>query len=802
MDGFLIDIRHSLRSLRRSRGLLAGATLALALGIGATTTLFSLVHGALADLPFAEPDELVVLTRTLPRSDADDLGARPFDYLAWSAQQRSFEALAAFSSVAINLGDRGLRPQRVSGAWVTPSAFALLGATPAIGRGFREDDAGPAAAPVVMIGHDLWQGRYGADPDVVGREIRVNGEVRTLVGVMPAGFGFPVNESVWLPLATDGAPPPEQGRWLQVFGRLRDGVSPDAARTEMAIIADRLAQAQPATHADYGIRVMPFAHSEMDPNTDRILYLMLLAASFVLVIACANVANLLLARAATRTSEVAVRVSLGASRRRIVVQHLYESMAIALLGGAGGLLIAWAGVRFFDAATADIIEAFWIDFRVDRVVFGFATALVALAGVLAGILPALRTSRLSAAAVLKSEAGGATALRIGRLSRGLVIGELAFACGLLTVSGIFVKAAVGLRAIALPFPAREMLTAQLAVMENHIGEPAARTRFVRDLDDRLRATPGIPAVALFSTLPGRGAGSWAFRLDQPLIAAPVPEESRFTGVVHVTPGFLEVLGARPLRGRDLAWSDDADAEPVALVNETWVRRFSSDRDPVGRSLTLFDAGRFTIVGVVPDLQVQDPEDGAAQGVYLSMLQSRPWGVRILARTAGDPLALASAVRGRVEAVDPDLPVFEIATLHDAIYADKRVLDAFGTLFGVFGAGALFLTVVGLYGVVSFGVTQRTREVGVRMALGADRREIAALVLRQGLRPLAIGGGIGLLLALGLARGIGSAIDFIDALDPLVFAGVFGALGLTAVSALLLPARRASAIEPLRALRHE
>jgi predicted permease len=797
MDRFLLDVRQSLRGLRRSKGLAAGASLALALGIGATTTLFSIVYGATRGLPFDEPDELVVVTRTQPREGLDDVPARAFDYASWSEQQTSFEALAAFNATAVNIADEGMRPERRSGVFISPAAFSLIGVAPARGRALMDGDAAPTAAPVALIGHDLWQGRYGGDPAIVGRVVRVDGAPRTIIGVMPPGFGFPVNQEVWLPLTTAGVAAPDEGAGIRVFGRLRDDVSLEQARVEMNTIAARIARTHPATHEGRGIRVLPFVEMEMDPEAVPVLYIMLLAVSFVLVIACANVANLLLARAATRAREVAIRTALGASRRRLILQHLLESVTLAVLGGIGGVLLAYAGVHFFDIATANILDAFWIDFEVDTTVLAFATLLVSLAGIAAGILPALRASAAPSSAVLKQSAG-AGGLRIGRISGGLVVVELALMCGLLAVSGTLVKAALRLRAVDLPFAAREILTAQLSLAGTPFDSPAVRARLVREVTEQIRAVPGVRGAALVSTLPGRGAGNWTFTLDATADSAGM----QTTGVVFVTPGFLRVLDAAVLRGRDLTWQDDARAAPVALVNESWVRRFSPDRDPLGRTFAITPGRPITIAGIVPDLQLQDPGDRRGDGVYLPMLQQRPYAVRLMATAATDPLALAPIIRDRIEAVDPDLPVFEIATLHDAIYADASVLDAFGVLFAVSGAGALFLAVLGLYGVVAFGVTQRTREFGVRIAVGARRVDIIGLVVRQGSKALALGGTLGLLLALALQHGIAAALEVVEPGDPALFAAVFGALTLTALVALLVPATRAAATEPLQALRYD
>jgi putative ABC transport system permease protein len=800
MDSLLLDLRSVLRTLRRSPGLAVSAVVTLAMGIGFTTTMFSIVHGGTRDLPFDRPHELVVVTQTYPRRDQNDLGASPFDYNEWSRQQRQFQGLAAFETRSVNVGGDAKHPERCSAAVVTPNAFTLLDEPVALGRLFVASDATPGAAAVMLLGYDLWRTRFDADSAVVGRVIRVDGTPRTVIGVMPAGFGFPVHSDVWLPLAVDAsAQPGADADRLQVFGRLRDGVSLDEARAELATIATRLGRQYQDTHAERSARVFPFVDMETDPAIVRVLYLMLGAVSFVLLIACANVANLLLARAAFRTREMAIRTALGATRRRILVQHLSEAVVLSALGGLLGLAIAREAVGFFGRSTASIIDAFWVDFRVDRTVVVFATALVVTAGIAAGMLPALRASAAAVAEVLKDASGGATGVRIGRLARSLVVVEVALATGFLIMTMTFTKSAVALRSIALPFPDRQIFAGQVGVDWTTLGDPAARARFASALSQRLRAIPGVQAAALVSALPGRGSGHWSFSPDtRP--SSPATNQPT-TSLAVVTPEFFDVLGARVLRGRGLTWRDDADAPAVAVVNESYVRKYSANRDPLGRHLW-FGERELTIVGVVPDLQIQDVDEKAGDGVYASILQLRPYAVRMVLRTAGDPLAITPRVLDAVESVDPDLPLYEIGTLRSTIYADKKVLDVFGVLFLLFGAGALFLAGLGLYSVVSFGVSRRAREIGVRVALGARPRDVVGLVLRQGMTLIGVGTAIGLLIAFALSHALAAGIDFVEPAGPRTYFAIAGSLGCAALLGLLRPVQRALALEPVSALRAE
>jgi predicted permease len=798
MDRYLVDLKSSLRQLARSPGLAASAVAALAMGIGFPTAMFSIVHGGTRNLPFDQPHELVVLTRTHPRRGILDLQATPFDYVQWLAQLQGFDGLAAFWSSNANLAGAGQRPERRDVTAITPNAFSLLGERPLLGRAFLPADAAPDAAPVVVLAYDLWRTWFAADPAVLGRTLRADGTLYTVVGVMRPGFAFPVNSDLWLPLTIPtGTLPGHDASSIMVFGRMADGVSVDQARVELATVATRLSREYPEAYGELSARVFPLVEMEMEAETARVLYLMLGAVSFVLLIACANVANLLLARAASRTREVAIRTALGATRRRLVTQNLAESFLLAGVGGLLGLGIAHLAVRFFAVSTSNIIEAFWMQFRVDGTVVGFAALLIAAAGVAAGIMPALRASRTDVSEVLKDGTGGGTGLRIGRIARTLVVAEVALATGFLIMTMTFTRSAIALRSIDLPFPDRRILAAQIGAESEQLADPAVRGRFVTDLSERLRALPGVQAAALVSALPGRGSGNRSFSLD----ARPESRSAELptAQVAIVTPDFLDVLQAGVLRGRGLTWRDDANAPAVALVNETFVRKYSPDREPLGRRVWLYDQD-LAIVGVVPDLQMQDVDDRAAEGLYASMLQVRPSTVRLVALTAGDPLALASGVRDAVEAVVPDLPVYEINTLRGAIYADKRILDVFGILFLVFGVGALFLAILGLYAVVSFAVSRRAREIGVRVALGANPGDVMGLVLRQGLALVGGGTAVGLFIAFGLSRALAAGIDVVEPAGVPTYLAIVGILGTAALAGLARPVRRALALEPAAALR--
>ena len=785
------EVRHVLRGLARQPGLTLGAIAALALGIGATTTMFSIVHGATRDLPFARANQLMAITSTAPRRGLQQITPWVEDFNYWKREQKSFGDLGAYYNTSFNLSAPGTRPEQRPGAWLTPNTFVLLGVQPVQGRAFTEADARAGAPAVVLISHELWQARFAGAPDIVGRTIRLDGAEATVIGVMQRGFGFPVSARLWRPLGTDPVNVPAL-KSINVFGRLRDGVSRDQASAEFALLARQLERANPEPRHDRSARVFPFVEIEAEPTVRYFLYLMLGAVSFVLLIACANVTNLLLARAATKAREVAIRSALGAGRARLIRQQLIESMAIALAGGVLGLAAARAGVSFFARAATTTIEAFWMQFRVDYSVLGFSAALTMLAAVAAGLIPALRAARTDPGAVLKGESHALSSLRMSRFSRALVVAQVALACGLMATASIFVQSALELRRVPFAFTTRDVVTAQVGFPTTL--EQAARLRLMRELTDRVAQMPGVQSTAFMSALPGRGAGSIAFtRTNAP------QENPPYAGFVVATPGFLAVLQSRVLRGRDFSWGDNAVTPLVMLVNQSWVNSFSAARDPIGERIRVLDRD-YTIVGIVPDLQMQDVQEHGGAGMYVPAAQGPFWAPRMIARVTGDPESYINPLRDAIESVNSDLPLIEPMSLYDAIYSDKKILDVFGILFASFGVGALLLTITGLYGVISFSVTSRTREFGIRRALGARSTQLIGMVVKQGARHLAIGFAIGSAIAFAIGQGAAHTVDFITGVDPRAYVIVIISLAGTGLGALYSPAQRASRIHPMQAMR--
>jgi predicted permease len=772
------------------------AVLALAMGIGFTTTMFSIVHGATRPLPFRDAHRLIALEKLTPRGSSF-VGTWPFDYAAWSTAT-SFDALGAYESIEENFAGDGGDPERVRGVRITSNTFSMLGTAAVLGRALQVDDGRADAARVVVLSHGLWTRRFAADPGLIGRAIRLTGIPHVVVGIMPERFGFPVNAAFWTPLALDGRTwQPRSGPALQVFGRLADRASVDSSQAEIATLTMSAYRGvtDAETASNIRARVIPFQDVETPRDVIRGLYLLVVAVSFVLLIACANVANLLIARAAAHARDAALRLALGADRKRLVIDQLKETLSLALVAMVFGIAFAYGGTRLFEANTSHIIEAFWVDFRIDGVVLLFACGLAAAATIAAGLTPALRATRSNVADVLKDGAAGSSSLMIGRLSRWMIGGQVALACGLLALTMVLGRAAVNLRAVPWPYDPASIMTFEFELADGP-RDDADRQRRVIEISRALNRTPGVAVAGLTTMLPGRADRGFGASLDRPAM-----EGDENTAVAAlVSPEFFEVLGARALAGRLLTWADDAAAPRVAVVNASFVRRYSSDRDPVGRRLYAFGRDH-AIVGVVPDLMARDIQQRDQDGVYVSLLQARPSGIRVMARGAANPASMMPSIRAALARVDPDMPLTEVFTLHEAVYREKRVLDVLSTLFLVFGIGALGMTAIGLYGIVSFAVTLRTRELGVRLALGATRAQVFRLVVGQGGRQLAAGIAAGMLLAVGLSRGFAAAVDALPPPDGVLLLWIAGAMSLTASVALIVPAQRAVRLQITRALKH-
>ena len=807
MSGFLSEVRYAVRSLRKSPGLSGIAVLALALGIGLTTIMFSIVHGAiLKGLPFENADRLMHLERNNLAEDIESMEVTIHDYLDWREQQQSFESLAAYYDGTINMSGTE-RAERYEGAFMTANAFGSLGVQPILGRNFREDEDEPGAPPVIILGHHVWQDRFSGDDHVLGRTVQVNGEQTTIIGVMPEGFRFPFLQDVWVPLRMD---PLEiergSGTTLEVYGRLRDGVNRDQATAEMQSIAQRLASAYPETNEGVGVSMKPYAEEYVGEEASGLLFTMLGAVFLVLLIACANVANLLLARASTRSRELAIRSAIGASRLRVVLQLLGDGLVLSTAGAVLGIGIGWLGIRAFNDAIASADPPFWIDIGLHPTVLLFVLGITVLAGVLSGIIPALQASGTRVNEVLKDESWGSSGFRVGKLSRGLVVAEIALSVGLLVGAGLMIKSVANLNNIEYGFATEEVLTARMGLFESEYPDRESRQIFFDETLRRLDGLPGVETATLATSVPGVWSGGTSFAVE----GESYDRDQDYPGTnwVAITPDYFETFGVDISRGRGFTTADGADGMQVAIVNASFAERYFPGEDALGRRIR---QGRsesvqpwLTIVGIVPDMYlegVEDQEDDP-EGMYVPLAQADVRFVYMALRAGGNPMTLANPAREAVASVDRDVPLYWVQSLQSAIDETTWYFRVFGTLFVIFGIVALFLASVGLYGVMSASVGNRTTEMGIRMALGAKAGDVRRLVLRQGMIQMAIGVALGLALAGLLARGLEILLYGIEGWDPLTYISI--SLVLTAVGLLAsyVPARRATRLEPMAALRYE
>jgi putative ABC transport system permease protein len=810
MDAFIKDVRYGARMLVKNPGSTGIAIVALALGIGLTAMMFSIVHAAiLRGLPFENADQLIAISRTNLSEGQERISFTQHDYQDYRAQQQSFVDIAGYFIGTVNVSGID-RPERFDGAFVSPQMFSLLGQQPLIGRTFTPEDGEPGAPYVMLLGYDTWQTRFGGDASVVGQVVRANGRQATIVGVMPPGFAFPVSEQVWVPLQLDpaaitrGAP----HQWVSVFGRLRDGVTLDAAVAEFSAIAARLEAEYPDINKGIGVRAEPYVRAFMGNEIVNMLYTMLGAVFMVLLIACANVANLLISRATARTREVGIRTAMGASGIRIVRQFLTESFILSVSGALLGLLVAYIGIRIFDNAVAPTNPPFWIrPFGLYGDVLLFVGAITLLSSLLAGAIPAWQASRSNVADVLKDESRGSSSFRLGRISRALVVTEIALSAGLLVGAGLMIKSVTQVRNVDFAFRSQDVFTARIGLPEVQYSDAASQRAFFDELLPKLRELPAVEAVGLIQALPALGAPMQPFGVE----GATYDEDRNYpmARTVQMSPGALAALDVTVLQGRDFQDQDREGALPVAIINQSMAQRYFEGQDPIGRRVRLGNSSSQqdwrTIVGIVPDMYLGglDGEDNIHHGIYVPLAQSGGRFMSVLARTrSGDAMTLTQPVRETVLSVDSDLPIYFVQTLRAGINDNYWFFMVFGSLFMVFGAAALFLASVGLYGVMATSVSQRTREMGVRMALGAEGHDVLKLVMKQGLVQLAIGLTLGLALALGVSNLLQMILFQVNPRDPMVFIAIGAVLALTAAAACFVPANRATRVDPLHALRYD
>ncbi len=803
------DARFGFRMLIRHPTLSIISTLTFGLGIGITTLVFSVVNGVLfKGLPFEEGDRIVALGNIKPAQNFRGQSVSVQDYAIWQERQTVFEAMGAWTDTNLNLVWTGARPERFSAGLMTSGAFDTLRVKPLLGRTFSAGEDRPGAEAVIIISSDLWRERFGGSQKVLGTTIRANGMTRTIVGVMPDGFAFPFRQEVWIPLEINPlATERGKGPSYQVVARLKKDVTVEQAAAQAAAISARLEREYPQTNQGVVATVRPFVENMLGPRLYRVLYTMLGAGIGVLLIACVNVANLLLARASLRSKEIAVRMAMGAGRGRIIAQFMTEVSMLALAGSVLGFGFSEAGMKWFLSAITIDPPPFFITFGLDYRVMVFILAITLAASVFAGLMPSFKITGKHISGALKVDSRASTGLRIGRFSSGLIVGEVAISCGLLITAGFMIKSVIELKTVDMPFATEGIFTARIDLPLLQYPDGASITRFYRDLLPRLEAIPAVEAATLSDGLPAAGNGMASFQVEGKVLPRDSDHPSAREGVV--APGYFETFRTKILRGREFTDLDRPGSLPVAVVNESFAKAYFTGLEPLGRRIRKGSvdakAPWLTIVGLVPDMLMQgmasNNQNGA--GFYIPIDQSDvPGSINIALRVRGDPGLVTPDVRSAVAALDADLPVFDVRSMRGVIARATWFYHIFGSFFVAFGCAALMLAVAGLYGVMSFAVTQRTREMGVRMALGAQGTQLVGLIMRRSVILLSVGLFLGLGIGLAVSGPLGSLMYRVNPRDPAVIAVVVFALAVAGLLANFFPARRVTKIDPVVALSAE
>jgi putative ABC transport system permease protein len=811
------DLRYAARLLVKDRWFTAVAATALALGIGVNATMFTIVNAVLIrGLPFTNPERIISVGMLDAR--ARPAGVSRLDFQDWREGSRAFSGLTLFLLSTINVSDEGRPPEQFTGSYQSSNMFQQIGQRPVIGRDFSPADDKPGAAPVVILGNGIWKSRYGSDPGILTRSIKVNSVVASVIGVMPPDMKFPNNNEIWLPVSML---PPEltnskrNVRNFQVLGRLGDGVTLSQARSEIETMVAKLAKDYPETNKEFRADVMTFDQRVAPPQL-RLIFLSLMGAvGFVLLIAIANVANLLLGRAAGRSREIAVRVSLGAGRWRIVRQLLVESVLLAAIGGVLGLGLAVVGIKWFDSVvTSDVGKPYWMTFTLDPIVFAFLAAICLATGVLFGLAPALHVSKTDINEVMKESGGrsGTGGPRARRWTSALIIAEIALTLVLLAGAGFMMRSFMALYRMDLGFETSRLLTMRLTLPLAKYPKGEPRTALYQHLEERLRGVGEIQSAALTSNPPMFGGFLRQMTIDGRPVAA--GERAPEVTVLSVSAGYFDTLGVRIVRGRTFNDADGTPGHESAVVNQRFVAMHFPGEDPLGRRITLIDGAPVraydvspnalvTIVGVVPtvrqrNFQEPDPDPVA----YLPYRADPQRFVTLIVRSSSDPSRITPLVREEMRAIEPDLPLFQVQTM-DALLAQLRFsFRVFGSMFGIFAVIALVLSAVGLYAVTAYSVSQRTQEIGVRMALGAQSQQVLWLVMGRALLQLAIGLPIGVAGAFAVGQLMQSVLAQTSGRDPLTIAGIAVVMCVVSLAACFWPARRATRLDPVAALRNE
>jgi putative ABC transport system permease protein len=810
MDTLVQDLRYAVRTLLSKPLFTVAAVISISLGIGANTAIFSVVNSLLLkSLPYPDPDRLVLVwgvetdTRTNNRSQVSAT-----DVADYRAQCTAFEEIATYGNWSASFTGQG-EPERINGMQVGDGYFEIMRGVPLLGRAFSPEDQVEGKDSVIVLGYGLWQRRFGGDPSVVGRQISLSGRPYTVVGVMPKSFA-PLPASLvdyraefYRPVAEKYDDEERSSRHLRAIGRLRPQISFEQAQQEITAIAARIAQQHPATDSNYDIRLVTIGEDTVGGLRPSLL-LLFGAVGFVLLIACANVANMLLARATGRRREIAVRSALGAARPRLMRQFLTESMVLATAGGAGGLGLAWAGTRMIEALGSRVFPQLGA-INLDGRVAGFTLALSLLTGIAFGLGPALSASRFDVNTALKE--GGRTGGGLGRnsLRSTLVVSEVAMSVVLLVGAGLLIKSVARLRDVDPGFKSAGVLTMDLSLPSIRYSEASAQAGFYKKLDEAIGALPGVESAGFVSILPlGKNFDGRALAVED----HPRPRGQEISADMYVvTPGYLRAMQIGLLKGRMLSEQDNAVAPPAALIDERMARELWPDQDPLGKrirfpGLTGQAPVWRSIVGVVGSVKQYGLDTEGHMQFYVPEDQFPFQSGSLALRCHTNPASVAGAVRNAIRALDPELPVYNVATMDDLLSDSIALRRLSMTLLSLFAIVALTLAATGIYSVISYSVSQRTQEIGVRMALGASRLDVVRLVLAAGMAPATVGCVAGLAAAILLTRFMTALLFQVSPDDPATFGAIIAVLAVVALTACYVPARRAIRTDPMIALRYE
>ena len=802
------DLRFAIRMLRKSPGFVLIAILTLAVGIGSNTAIFSVVNAWLIHpIDFPEPDRLVVLWQTNTQQGWIN-SVNPANFLDWREQSHAFESLSAWRFAQFDLSGTD-EPERIRGSLVSASFFSLLGVRPVLGRDFMPQEDQPGGGRVVLLSHGLWQRRFASDPNILGKNLTFNGEKYTVIGVMPKEFHLTLmgRSEMWAPLAfSEKERLDRQHGSLQVLARLKPGVSPRQGDASLSAVMSRLEKAYPETNTNQGIRLMTLA-TEIGRHTGSTAILVSFGiVACVLLIACANVANLMLARATGRQREVAVRLAVGAGRTQLMRQFLTENLLLFLVAGACGVLFAFWGVAWIESSIPYENRGFlphYAVLNVDLTTMAYTLLVAVFTGVLFGLAPALAGSNVDLGMALKEGARGSSGNRGQRMRQWLVACEVALAVVVLIVSGLLIRSFATALSTEPGFDRLNVITARLGLPATRYSQPASITSFYRQLVERMRLLPGVETAAASQYVPfGSSGSSVEFVID----GKPEPRPGEVPSAIYnaTTPDYLRTLKIGLVKGRFVSEQDGAETPKVVVVSDLLANRYWPGEDPIGKQIRLGRKSKqnLTVIGVVRNIVMYSYMEPPQPELYVPFLQAPESDMMIVIRTNVSLAAIAPSLRTVVSAIDKDQPVGRIATLDQLVSDENKPFLILTQVMGFFALVALFLAVIGIYGVMAYAVSSRTQEIGIRVALGARRVDVLALVLRQGAKLVSFGAAIGLLASFGATRALESLLFNITATDPVTFSVMLLILATAALLAIYVPARRATRIDPTVALRYE